>query len=46
MANFDDATLKSLGENGRRKMVEKFDEKLVFNKYLKVLSYLQPGIHT
>lgn len=44
MANFDDATLKTLGENGRRKMVEKFDEKIVIGKYLTALADLRPGI--
>jgi glycosyltransferase involved in cell wall biosynthesis len=40
MANFDDVTLKRLGQNGRRRMEEKFDEKIVVNKYLAVLKKL------
>ncbi|MFN7495223.1 MAG: glycosyltransferase family 4 protein [Cyclobacteriaceae bacterium] len=37
MANFDDDVLKTLGLNGRRKMEEEFDEKIVISKYLNAL---------
>jgi len=40
MANFDDATIKKLGENGRQKMEQEFDEKVVINKYIKAIANL------
>jgi glycosyltransferase involved in cell wall biosynthesis len=41
MANFDDATIKKLGENGRQKMEEEFDEKIVINKYIIAIANLR-----
>jgi glycosyltransferase involved in cell wall biosynthesis len=40
MANYDDATLKKLGENGRKKMEAEFDEKIVVSKYLSAIGSL------
>ena len=37
MANFDDETLKKFGENGRMKMEQEFDEKVVIDKYIKTI---------
>ncbi|MCX8489809.1 MAG: glycosyltransferase, partial [Cyclobacteriaceae bacterium] len=44
MANFNDATLMEMGANGRRKMEEKFNEEIIFNKYLVALRELHPSI--
>ncbi len=41
MATFDDDTLKKFGENGRKKMEEEFDEKVVINKYIKTIILLK-----
>jgi glycosyltransferase involved in cell wall biosynthesis len=41
MANFDDATIKKLGENGRQKMEEEFDEKVVIDKYILAIADLR-----
>jgi glycosyltransferase involved in cell wall biosynthesis len=41
MANFDDATIKKLGENGRQKMEEEFDEKVVIDKYIMAIADLR-----
>ena len=41
MANFDDATIKKLGENGRQKMEEEFDEKVVIDKYIMAIANLR-----
>lgn len=40
MANFDDATLKRFGENGRKKMESEFSEALVINKYLHTMTHI------
>jgi len=40
MAQFDDETLKSMGNMGRQKMEAKFDESIVINKYLGTLNAL------
>lgn len=37
MANFDDETLKKFGENGRKKMEQEFDEKVVIDKYIQTI---------
>ena len=37
MANFDDETLKKFGENGRKKMEQEFDEKVVIDKYIRTI---------
>jgi len=41
MANFDDATIKKFGENGRQKMEEEFDEKVVIDKYNMAIANLR-----
>lgn len=41
MANFDDETLKKFGENGRKKMEEEFDEKVVIDKYIQTITNLK-----
>ena len=41
MANFDDATIKKFGENGRQKMEEEFDEKVVIDKYIMAIANLR-----
>jgi len=41
MANFDDATIKKFGENGRQKMEEEFDERVVINKYITAIDSLR-----
>lgn len=41
MANFDDATLKVMGINGRKKMEAEYDESIVIDKYLHTLSVLK-----
>jgi glycosyltransferase involved in cell wall biosynthesis len=41
MAAFDDETLKKFGENGRKKMEEEFDEKVVINKYIETITGLK-----
>ncbi len=41
MAGFDAVTLKSFGENGRRKMEREFSESLVISKYLQALNGLE-----
>jgi glycosyltransferase involved in cell wall biosynthesis len=40
MANFDDETLRTFGENGRKKMEAEFDEKIVVTKYLRAIDYV------
>lgn len=37
MANFDDATLRQMGNNGRIKMENQFDENIVVQKYLQTI---------
>jgi len=37
MANFDDATLKTMGLNGRKKAELEFDETIVINQYLRAI---------
>ncbi len=41
MANYDDSVLKKFGENGRKKMEEEFDERIVVSKYLSTIHGLQ-----
>jgi glycosyltransferase involved in cell wall biosynthesis len=41
MAQFDDATLLQMGQRGRQKMETKFDESIVIDKYLNVLTTLK-----
>lgn len=41
MANFDDATIKKFGENGRQKMEQEFDEKVVINKYIRAIANIR-----
>jgi glycosyltransferase involved in cell wall biosynthesis len=41
MANFSNDQLKAFGQNGRKKMVEEFNESVVINKYLETLQNLQ-----
>ena len=41
MAKLDDATIKKFGENGRQKMEEEFDEKVVINKYISAIANLR-----
>jgi len=41
MANYDDSTLKRMGENGRSKMELEFDEKIVVSKYVKALDSIR-----
>lgn len=41
MAGFDDATLKELGESGRRKMEREFSESVVIGKYLQTLKGME-----
>ncbi|MEQ8304878.1 MAG: glycosyltransferase family 4 protein [Cyclobacteriaceae bacterium] len=38
MSSLDDEILKSFGEDGRKKMIDKFDEKVVIEKYFESLS--------
>jgi len=40
MANFDDWTLKKMGENGRKKVENEFDDSIVINKYLQAIHSL------
>ena len=40
MANFDDHTLRQMGQNGRKKMETQFDEKIVVQKYLQTMQGL------
>lgn len=40
MANYDDETLRKMGQNGRAKMETEFDEKIVVEKYLATLHSL------
>jgi len=40
MTNFDDGTLKKLGDNGRKKVVSEFDESIVIRKYLSAIHSL------
>lgn len=42
MAQFDDATLFAMGQQGRKKMETEFDESIVINKYLTALTALKP----
>jgi glycosyltransferase involved in cell wall biosynthesis len=42
MANYDDHTLKNMGQNGRRKMEAEYDESIVIDKYLRTLTALKP----
>jgi glycosyltransferase involved in cell wall biosynthesis len=41
MANFDNETLKTFGENGRKKMEQEFDENVVIDKYLQTITGLR-----
>ena len=41
MANYDDDTLRKFGENGRKKMEQEFDEKIVVSKYLSAIESLK-----
>ncbi len=41
MAQFDDATLKKMGHNGRQKMEAEYNESIVINKYLGILTALR-----
>jgi glycosyltransferase involved in cell wall biosynthesis len=41
MAHYDDAILRRFGENGRKKMEEEFDEKVVIQKYISAISALR-----
>jgi glycosyltransferase involved in cell wall biosynthesis len=41
MAHFDDVTLKKMGHNGRQKMETEYDESIVINKYLGILTALK-----
>jgi glycosyltransferase involved in cell wall biosynthesis len=41
MANFSNDQLKAFGQNGRKKMVEEFNESVVISKYLETLQNLQ-----
>jgi glycosyltransferase involved in cell wall biosynthesis len=38
MASFDEATLRTFGENGRKKMEAQFNETIVIEKYLRTMS--------
>jgi glycosyltransferase involved in cell wall biosynthesis len=40
MANYDDETLRKMGQNGRAKMETEYDEKIVAEKYLTTLHSL------
>jgi len=44
MSNLDDATLKTFGENGRKKIELQFDEKLVIDKYMRELETLPRAV--
>ena len=44
MSKLDDTTLKTFGENGRRKIEVQFDEKLVIDKYVKELEALRRAV--
>jgi glycosyltransferase involved in cell wall biosynthesis len=41
MANYDDSTLKRMGENGRTKMELEFDEKIVVAKYINAIDTIK-----
>ena len=41
MANYDDSTLKRMGENGRSKMELEFDEKIVVAKYINAIDTIK-----
>jgi glycosyltransferase involved in cell wall biosynthesis len=43
MAHFDDATLKTMGDRGRKKMEDEFNESIVINKYLGALTAIKPS---
>jgi len=43
MANYDDATLRRFGQNGRKKVESEFDESIVINKYLNSLAKFSPA---
>jgi len=40
MSHLDDDTLRKFGENGRKKMEQEYDESLVINKYVSIISEL------
>ncbi|HCW06154.1 MAG TPA: glycosyltransferase family 1 protein [Cytophagales bacterium] len=40
MMNFDDDTLKMMGNNGREKVAREFDESIVINKYLDAVQHV------
>jgi glycosyltransferase involved in cell wall biosynthesis len=42
MSQMSDATLQQMGISGRKKMELKFDESIVINKYLSLLTTLKP----
>jgi glycosyltransferase involved in cell wall biosynthesis len=44
MSRLDDFTLKTFGENGRKKIEIQFDEKLVIDKYLRELETLRKAV--
>ncbi len=44
MANFDDETLKKMGDNGRKKAESEFDESIVIHKYLSAIHSLSPSL--
>lgn len=44
MSHLDDLTLKTFGENGRRKIEIQFDEKLVIDKYLSELETFRTAV--
>jgi len=44
MSGMDDLTLKTFGENGRKKIERQFNEKFVINKYITELESLQKPI--
>ncbi len=44
MTHLDDFTLKTFGENGRKKIEVQFDEKLVIDKYIKELETLRNAV--
>lgn len=40
MMNYDDDTLKAMGENGRKKVASEFDESIVITKYLHAVQHV------
>ncbi|MBX2900999.1 MAG: glycosyltransferase family 4 protein [Cyclobacteriaceae bacterium] len=43
MLQFDNVTLETLGQNGRKKVELEFDERIVIDKYLGAIEQLQPA---